>query len=77
MKAGAVFREQRIRAHGYRCPYLSATEALPDVIPDGLVQYSSNEAIWWDALPASDNGNAIITIGGGLYGATPLSLTVK
>ena len=59
VKAGAVFREQRIRAHGYRCPYLSATEALPDVIPDGLVQYSSNEAIWWDALPASDDGNAI------------------
>jgi glycosyltransferase involved in cell wall biosynthesis/peptidoglycan/xylan/chitin deacetylase (PgdA/CDA1 family) len=59
VRAGAVFREQRIRAHGYRCPYLSATEELPHVIPDGLVQYSSNEAIWWDALPASTAGNAI------------------
>jgi glycosyltransferase involved in cell wall biosynthesis/peptidoglycan/xylan/chitin deacetylase (PgdA/CDA1 family) len=59
VKAGAVFREQRIRAHGYRCPYLSATKELPRVIPDGLVQYSSNVAIWWEGMPGCDTGNAL------------------
>jgi glycosyltransferase involved in cell wall biosynthesis/peptidoglycan/xylan/chitin deacetylase (PgdA/CDA1 family) len=59
VKAGAVFREQRIRVDGYRCPYLSATEELPRVIPDGLVQYSSNDAIWWEGMPGCDTGNAV------------------
>ena len=59
VKAGEVFREQRIRAHGYRCPYLSATEELHQSVPDGLVQYSSNDAIWWEDVPGCDAGNTL------------------
>jgi glycosyltransferase involved in cell wall biosynthesis/peptidoglycan/xylan/chitin deacetylase (PgdA/CDA1 family) len=59
VKAGNVFRAQRIHADGYRCPYLSATEALRRVIPDGLVQYSSNDAIWWEGMAGCDTGNAV------------------
>jgi glycosyltransferase involved in cell wall biosynthesis/peptidoglycan/xylan/chitin deacetylase (PgdA/CDA1 family) len=69
IQAGAAFREQRIRAHGYRCPYLSATEELPGVIPDGLVQYSSNHAIWWDGVLGCDGGNAVFDTLGRLYRA--------
>jgi glycosyltransferase involved in cell wall biosynthesis/peptidoglycan/xylan/chitin deacetylase (PgdA/CDA1 family) len=58
-KADATFRQHRIHADGYRCPYLSATEDLPRVIPDGLVQYSSNEAIWWEGKAGCDTSNAI------------------
>ena len=48
VKASAVFRESGIQADGYRCPYLSATEETETAIPNGLVQYSSNRAIWWE-----------------------------
>lgn len=51
--AAAAFRECGIQADGYRCPYLSATEDLKTAIPNGLVHYSSNRAIWWgDILPS-------------------------
>jgi len=59
VEAAAVFRERGIQADGYRCPYLSSTEDLLRVIPDGLVQYSSNEAVWWEVLPGDNAGNAI------------------
>jgi glycosyltransferase involved in cell wall biosynthesis/peptidoglycan/xylan/chitin deacetylase (PgdA/CDA1 family) len=67
--AAAVFRERGIEADGYRCPYLSSTEDLSRVIPDGLVQYSSNEAIWWDVLPGNNTGNAIFDTLRQFYGA--------
>jgi glycosyltransferase involved in cell wall biosynthesis/peptidoglycan/xylan/chitin deacetylase (PgdA/CDA1 family) len=62
-EAGAAFHEFGIHADGYRCPYLSATEDLKSAIPDGLVHYSSNRAIWWgdaiaggsDATPVFEN----------------------
>ncbi len=76
VKAGAVFRQQRIRAHGYRCPYLSATEELPRVIPDGLVQYSSNDAIWWEGLPGCDGGNAVFDTLRRMYRAESSEATV-
>jgi peptidoglycan/xylan/chitin deacetylase (PgdA/CDA1 family) len=53
VRAAEAFQECGIQADGYRCPYLSATEELKSAIPNGLVQYSSNRAIWWgDAVPA-------------------------
>ncbi|HEY1303128.1 MAG TPA: glycosyltransferase [Vicinamibacterales bacterium] len=60
LKAAAAFQECGIQADGYRCPYLSGTEELKEVIPDGLVGYSSNRAIWWaDAVPDGSVGTAI------------------
>jgi glycosyltransferase involved in cell wall biosynthesis/peptidoglycan/xylan/chitin deacetylase (PgdA/CDA1 family) len=76
VKAAAVFRERGIQADGYRCPYLSATEDLPRAIPDGLVHYSSNEAIWWDALPDGNAGNAIFDTLRRLYRAESSQVVV-
>jgi glycosyltransferase involved in cell wall biosynthesis/peptidoglycan/xylan/chitin deacetylase (PgdA/CDA1 family) len=57
--AAAAFQEWGIQADGFRCPYLSTTKELPHAIPRGLVQYSSNKAIWWDVVPDGSTGNAI------------------
>ena len=59
-RAAAAYRRHGIAFEGFRCPYLSYTPELTDVV-DGLFQYSSNKAIWWDVVsaesePASGRG---------------------
>jgi peptidoglycan/xylan/chitin deacetylase (PgdA/CDA1 family) len=43
-----AFARTGIECRGFRCPYLSCTETVFEVLPDDL-RYSSNQAIWWDA----------------------------
>ncbi len=42
-----VFRAHGLEAHGFRCPYLSASDELMKAIPQGTFDYSSNKAIQW------------------------------
>jgi hypothetical protein len=53
--ANAVAAYQRIglAVDGFRCPYLSFTPQLHDILPDGRFGYSSNKAIWWDVVPVA------------------------
>jgi hypothetical protein len=54
VKAAEVFAQHGIESRGFRCPYLSCTSELIDLLPDGLFDYSSNRAIEWDVTPAVD-----------------------
>ncbi len=49
-EAANAFRNSGIQFEGFRCPYLSYTDALLDSA-DGMFKYSSNKAIWWDVVP--------------------------
>ena len=57
LRAADVFARHGIEAHGFRCPYLSCNSGLLDVLPEGVFEYSSNKAIWWDVVSsAGDRG---------------------
>jgi len=57
VRAAQTFEHYGIEVHGFRCPYLSCTDELLDALPKGLFDYSSNQAIWWDAVPSTDASN--------------------
>jgi hypothetical protein len=48
MQAVSVFNNYGLDAHGFRCPYLSCTDALMKALPVGVFSYSSNKAVRWD-----------------------------
>jgi peptidoglycan/xylan/chitin deacetylase (PgdA/CDA1 family) len=50
-RAGGAFESARIQFAGFRCPYLSYTDALLDTFPPGTFRYSSNKAIVWNVVP--------------------------
>ncbi len=57
-RAAELFRMNDLEVHGFRCPYLSATDDLLKAIPQGTFEYSSNKAIQWPidrSTPQSDN----------------------
>ncbi|MFH1928017.1 MAG: polysaccharide deacetylase family protein [Chloroflexota bacterium] len=58
VRAAQVFARHGIEVHGLRCPYLSCTDDLLDVLPKGVFEYSSNRAIWWDVASSTDIRNA-------------------
>ena len=58
-KAVRVFERHSIDVHGFRCPYLGCTDALMDVLPNGLFRYGSNSAIRWDPGPPAENPRAV------------------
>ncbi len=43
-----VYQANGIEAKGFRCPYLSSSDALLVSLPVGLFGYSSNKAVRWD-----------------------------
>ena len=47
-RAAAAYRRNGIQSEGFRCPYLSYVEQFHELVPT-TCQYSSNQAIWWDA----------------------------
>jgi peptidoglycan/xylan/chitin deacetylase (PgdA/CDA1 family) len=51
-RAAAAYQRNGITFEGFRCPYLSYTPQLDELLPDGAFQYSSNKAIWWDVVSA-------------------------
>ncbi len=52
-RAAQTFARHGIEAYGFRCPYLRCNKGLFDALPKDLFGYSSNKAIWWDAVPAT------------------------
>lgn len=58
MRAVRIFELHGIKAHGFRCPYLSCTDELVDELPNGLFGYSSNTAIRWDVNSFTDNNKS-------------------
>jgi peptidoglycan/xylan/chitin deacetylase (PgdA/CDA1 family) len=54
LKGARTFERYGIENHGFRCPYLSCTPALLDMLPNGLFGYSSNDAVSWDLLPTEN-----------------------
>jgi hypothetical protein len=64
-RAAAAYHRSGITFEGFRCPYLSYTPQLNDVLPEGRLEYSSNRAIWWDVVstepePGTRNGRRAI-----------------
>ena len=57
-RAAQTFSRHGIEVYGFRCPYLRCGDSLFSALPKGLFSYSSNKAIWWDAVPAADVGKA-------------------
>ena len=53
-RAAEVFARHGIEVYGFRCPYLGYTDDLLDVLPEGMFDYSSNKAIWWDVTSSTD-----------------------
>lgn len=49
VRATRAFDRHGIEWRGFRCPYLGCPEELPAYLPPGLFDYSSNQAIEWDA----------------------------
>ena len=60
VRAAQVFARHGIEVHGFRCPYLSCTDDLLDVLPKGVFDYSSNKAIMWDAVHSSGTRKATV-----------------
>jgi peptidoglycan/xylan/chitin deacetylase (PgdA/CDA1 family) len=61
IRASDAFYHSGIQLDGFRCPYLSYTPALVDVMPQGVFKYSSNKAIWWNVIaPESMNKRTAI-----------------
>lgn len=68
-RAAQVFAQHGIEVCGFRCPYLSCTDDLLDLLPNGRFEYSSNRAIWWDVPYSTDahNGTSICDVLHRLY----------
>jgi peptidoglycan/xylan/chitin deacetylase (PgdA/CDA1 family) len=52
--AAAAFSEGGVGFDGFRCPYLGYDDETARAIPEGLVSYSSNRAIWRDEVAADE-----------------------
>jgi hypothetical protein len=50
LRAVKTFEHFGIKLHGLRCPYIGYSEELLDALPDGVFDYSSNQAIFWDMV---------------------------
>jgi peptidoglycan/xylan/chitin deacetylase (PgdA/CDA1 family) len=57
-RAAAAYQRTGITFEGFRCPYLSYTQQVNDVLPEGCLQYSSNKAIWWDVVSTESEHGA-------------------
>ena len=53
-RAAEVFARYGIEVYGFRCPYLRCTDGLLNALPEGMFDYSSNKAIWWDVIPSTE-----------------------
>ncbi len=63
IRAIEAFERHGLEAHGFRCPYLSWSDALLDVLPPGLFGYSSNQAVRWDVITESITRRQAVNFG--------------
>ena len=55
-----AFNRAGIAFDGFRCPYLSATDAVFRLLPSDLLSYSSNRAVFWPEARPPGSGNAVL-----------------
>ena len=55
IRAVEVFNQTGLSVHGFRCPYLSCSDALLQAIPRDIFNYSSNRAIRWNLSRYKNN----------------------
>ncbi len=74
-RAFEVYQENGIAAKGFRCPYLSSSDALLGALPVGLFRYSSNKAIRWnlEELKGGDYDPVVFETIGRFYNAKDAS----
>lgn len=60
LHAAEVLRSSGIEVHGFRCPYLSASDELIHTLPDGIFEYSSNKAIEWPHRQPRNPGDSLL-----------------
>jgi hypothetical protein len=58
--AAQVFRASKLEVHGFRCPYLSATDALIQAAPADVFGYSSNKAIQWPVGTSAEKAESLL-----------------
>jgi peptidoglycan/xylan/chitin deacetylase (PgdA/CDA1 family) len=75
-RAGVAFDRNGITYEGFRCPYLSCTGHLTGIVPRGMFQYSSNDAIKWDFMSQSPGGATYAQLDE-FYGGTCASKTLS
>jgi hypothetical protein len=63
VRAAEAFERHGLEVHGFRCPYLSWSDALLDVLPPGMFGYSSNQAVRWDVITESITRRQSINFG--------------
>jgi len=56
-RAARTFAFHGIEVHGFRCPYLSYSDEVLNLLGNGVFDYSSNKAIWWDVVSPRETGN--------------------
>jgi len=52
VRGAEAFSRHGIEVCGFRCPYLSCTDAMLDALPSGVFDYSSNSAVLWSGVTA-------------------------
>jgi peptidoglycan/xylan/chitin deacetylase (PgdA/CDA1 family) len=60
-RAAEAFHKAGIRLDGFRLPYLGYTDEVRQAVPEGLFNYSSNKAVWWDVVGDDAKGAATAT----------------
>lgn len=60
LRAVEVLQSSGIEVHGFRCPYLSASDALIRAISPGIFKYSSNKAVEWPYKLRRNNGTTLL-----------------
>lgn len=71
-----AFARHGIAFEGFRCPYLSYTDRIARVIPEGTFSYSSNDAITWDVLGSRAGGSTSAQLEE-FYAASPAAETIS
>jgi hypothetical protein len=72
----AAYERAGVPFEGFRCPYLSYTSELAEVLPPGAFSYSSNEAIAWDVTSGAA-GNPVFSQLARFYSAAAAGTTVS
>lgn len=60
LRALNVLQSSGIEVHGFRCPYLSASDDLFGALPPGNFKYSSNKAVEWPYKRSRNSGAALL-----------------
>lgn len=69
-RAIEAYSVEGIPCEGFRCPYLSYTDDVRAILPEGVFAYSSNRAIAWPVVSGDDAGPVFEQLARN-YGAGP------